>query len=111
MPRVSIDFFRVYFLDPDYQGTFEAVLDQINGRQGRDRNVATTGGWSHFHRLSKGSRRLVGDVLKVQADQLPVAADLEGTIEDLALGKDQGIAAVTYFYYRLANRVMLMLRS
>src|SRR5206468_11830357 len=30
---------------------------------------------------------------------------------DLELGNDQGIAAVTYFYYRRENRVLLTLRS
>jgi hypothetical protein len=111
LPRVTIDFFRVHFADPNYNGTFEAVLATIDQRRGRDRNVPTTGGWNHFHRLTTSRNRHIGDLLRVQADQLPVAADRDGTIEDLALEHDQGIAAVTYFYYRLSNRVLLMLRS
>lgn len=111
MARVTIDFFRVHFTEPEYPGTFEEVLAEIDRRQGTERNVAIAAGWTHFHRLKVGTRALIGDLLRVQADQLPVAANLEGTVEELALEQDQGIAAVTYFYYRRTTRVLLMLRS
>ncbi|HSF05659.1 MAG TPA: hypothetical protein VLG10_07680 [Methylomirabilota bacterium] len=90
--------FRVEVVAQNYNGALEAILKQIDSRQGRECTVATTGGWSHFHRMTVGGRRVVGDVLRVQTDQLPAAADRDGEIEDPALEKDQGIAA--YFYYR-----------
>lgn len=111
MPRVTIDFFRVHFADPNYQGTFEDLLEGIMARPAAERSVQIAGGWNHFHRLTSSPRRLAGDVLRVRADQIPPAADMEGRLEDLGLDPDQGIAAVTYFYYRRSNRVLLLLRS
>jgi len=111
LPDVAIDFFRVTVVEPNYAGTFETVLNTINALQGEARNVPTKSGWQHFHRMAVQPHSIVGDILNVRADQLPAAADREGRIEDLALEMDQGIAAVTYFYYRRANRVLLMLRS
>lgn len=111
MPNATIEFFRVHITDPNHTGTFEALLDGLQAREPKDRTAKNNAGWDHFHRWATTANRGVGDVLRVRADQLPAAADVEGTLEDLALDKDQGIAAVTYFYYRRSNRAFLMLRT
>jgi hypothetical protein len=109
MPRIKIEFYRVYLPD-DYDGTFEELLREIRTRPAHQRLARTHVGWTVLHSFSQSRTYCSGIILKAKADEIPAAANQAGELQDLHLGRDQGIAGLTHFYYRPTNRVLLLQR-
>src|SRR5437868_5776843 len=111
MPIIKIDFFQIALDRNGNPPDLEGMLTNVFARDPEDRVQSTPDGWIHLLELREFNRYLSGVLLKAKTDQIPPVADRSGSLQDLLLREDQGIAGLTHFYYRRSNRILLMQRS
>lgn len=109
MPQVKFDFYEIE-LPADFEGTFENLLQSVFGKPPIERAVAVNEGWVQLRALTVGRGYYSGIMVRSQTLDIPPIVSLDGSLEELRLGPDQGLGGVTHFYYRPAVKVVVLQR-
>jgi len=108
--RVIIDFYQLKLPD-GFDQTFEVLSQKVSTLVGRNRNCPVHGAVIRLHKTFFDKRLVEGDLIRLRMDSLPVKGDLDGKLEEIDFGDEEGIAEQTAFLIDPASNIVLLQRN
>jgi hypothetical protein len=91
--KITIDFYRVQV--PNRAPAFDAILADVAKAEVGNRNADIAGSPVRLQSESFGADVIEGEIIRIQMDDLPPKAGLDGSVGPLGVTDDEGIGHET----------------
>ena len=108
--KVKVDFFQLQ-LPEGFEPSFKELSEKVSALVGRNRNCSMYGAVIRFHKMFFENNLVEGDLIRLRMDALPVRGDLDGKIEPINFGDEEGVAEQTAFLFHPASNILLLQRN
>jgi hypothetical protein len=97
---------------PDGASTFEQLIEQVDATPPDDnRNLEVGTNPARLQVSGVWNQCREGEMVRIRMDTLPRKASLDGALEDLDFGDDEGLGEETAFLYHPPTRILAIQRN